>query len=365
MLVSLVASFFLFKKRRPNPSPELGENKQEIENGEELVLAMTIENLDSPKKSGSRYRKNELFMGNLFIISIFYTVTVMQTAFDAEKRQYLTGDYNICYYNSRCQIPLGEKFLDFNHFFSNMGYILFGLTFIVAAFIRHIRDQDLHGIPYLHGVYYTMGLTLVMEGVMSAFYHICPTNISFQFDTTYMFLIAILITAKLYQNRHFDSSFNSVPAYFALGAAVAFQAISSYYQDSTVFWVLFCIVYMTSLVYILATMYYNEKVPKSRRKPTRHEQALAKCKEFFGDSCLLLCCQCKKPLKLKLAIMYATLIGNGCMCFHAAWDGSDSSFLLNLFMANMALYLLYYIAMKYLSGERLNLVPIVYLGKLN
>ena len=62
---------------------------------------------------------------------------------------------------------------------------------------------------------------------------------------------------------------------------------------------------------------------------------------------------------------HVTLIGNGCMCFHAAWDGSDSSFLLKLFMANMALNLSYYIAMKYVSGERLNLVPIVYLGKLN
>ena len=112
-------------------------------------------------------------------------------------------------------------------------------------------------------------------------------------------------------------------------------------------------------------MYYVEKVPKSKRKPTRHERALDKCAEFFGDSALLLCWNCKKPLKLKLAMMYATLIGNAGMCIHAAWDSSDSSFLLNLFMANMALYLLYYIAMKYVSGERLNLVPIVYLGKLD
>ena len=35
--------------------------------------------------------------------------------------------------------------------------------------------------------------------VMSSSYHICPTNVTFQFDTTFMYLIAVLMFMKLYQ----------------------------------------------------------------------------------------------------------------------------------------------------------------------
>ena len=34
---------------------------------------------------------------------------------------------------------------------------------------------------------------------MSSSYHICPTNVTFQFDTTFMYLIAVLMFMKLYQ----------------------------------------------------------------------------------------------------------------------------------------------------------------------
>ncbi len=38
-----------------------------------------------------------------------------------------------------------------------------------------------HGVPQYFGIYYAMGIALIIEGVMSAFYHICPTNANFQF----------------------------------------------------------------------------------------------------------------------------------------------------------------------------------------
>ena len=55
------------------------------------------------------------------------------------------------------------------------------------------------GVPRQYGLYYAMGLSLFMEGVMSACYHICPTNVTFQFDTTFMYLMAVLMFMKLYQ----------------------------------------------------------------------------------------------------------------------------------------------------------------------
>ena len=80
--------------------------------------------------------------------------------------------------------------------------------------------QSNHDIPYFTGVYYSMGGALVMEGLMSAAYHICPTTISFQYDTTFMYLIAIRIMVKLYQNRHPVLSSSSVKAYAFLGSSI-------------------------------------------------------------------------------------------------------------------------------------------------
>merc|ERR550525_1725991 len=91
--------------------------------------------------------------------------------------------------------------------------------------------------------------------VMSACYHICPTTISFQFDTTYMYLIAILIYVKLYQNRHPDMSASSIQAYLVLGGAIVLEAISIYCQNSATFWTFFCLVYMVSLVFLVANIY--------------------------------------------------------------------------------------------------------------
>ena len=39
----------------------------------------------------------------------------------------------------------------------------------------------------------------MFEGVLSACYHICPTNENFQFDTTFMYIITILLFLKIYQ----------------------------------------------------------------------------------------------------------------------------------------------------------------------
>jgi hypothetical protein len=47
-----------------------------------------------------------------------------------------TGDQDICYYNFACAYPyqLGSiDFSDFNHFFSNIGYIVLGVVFLLIT----------------------------------------------------------------------------------------------------------------------------------------------------------------------------------------------------------------------------------------
>ena len=122
------------------------------------------------------------------------------------------------------------------------------------------------GIPFLKGVYYSMGGAMAMEGLMSAAYHICPTTVSFQFDTTFMYTIAILIYVKLYQNRHPDSSASSIKAYLILGAAIALEAISIYFGNSAFFWAIFCIIYILSMVCVVANIYELDSKERMRKE---------------------------------------------------------------------------------------------------
>lgn len=45
------------------------------------------------------------------------------------------------------------------------------------------------GIPQHFGLFFAMGLALIMEGIMSACYHVCPNYSNFQFGMQYINLL--------------------------------------------------------------------------------------------------------------------------------------------------------------------------------
>lgn len=81
---------------------------------------------------------------------------------------------------------------DFNHIFSNTGYLALGLMFICIVMRREaFRTQNPgFGLPPQYGLYYALGVALIMEGVLSGCYHVCPNKSNFQFGkcTTYLFV---------------------------------------------------------------------------------------------------------------------------------------------------------------------------------
>ena len=124
-----------------------------------------------------------------------------------------TGNNDLCYYNFLCSIPV-NKVLDFNHIISNIGYMAFGITFLIIVWykkylnnqlrkrnLKYImeeegqqevdgeigRNSNLKGTPQHFGIFFALGLALFAEGALSACYHVCPTNENFQFDTTFMY----------------------------------------------------------------------------------------------------------------------------------------------------------------------------------
>ena len=374
--------FFKYNLQDGRPTQDIIIRRWRIEGGRLESESRLKESLESrilpltpPDKSRAQYKKNQLYMVILFIISIFYTVNVLQTAYQAQAMQLETGNNDVCFYNSRCQIPLlyTSYFLDFNHFFSNLGYLVFGLTFMFIVYVKSKRyeaaeavdfgfDGYNHGIPYLTGVYYSMGGALMMEGIMSAAYHICPTNVSFQYDTTFMYAIAILIYVKLYQNRHPDSCVSSVKAYRVLGYAVMMEAISIYfYRQDKAFWVIFGILYILGVVYAVANIYEAESRDKLKEtEPSNDFDRLSMVYSHLLNESLSSITEAHKGKKTRPFLVFISLMCvinvAMCICFCViayVGDSTASEFILYIFVINMLLYVGYYWIMKKINNEKL------------
>lgn len=173
-------------------------------------------------------------MVTICINIIFHVVRKLINCWFTLQVLYRTGEYDICYYNYLCAQRLG-LLIDFNHFWSNASYVIFGFLFI--AIIRR-RSQNLylpqhhkkrnganngesgdslcccccsgyspgkvgqacfctfskisfrwdHGVPVHFGVFYALGVALAMEGFLSAAYHLCPNQSTFQFGNNNAFL---------------------------------------------------------------------------------------------------------------------------------------------------------------------------------
>ena len=260
--------------------------------------------------------------------------------------------------------------------------MVFGLTFIGIVYMKSKRyaeaadnvDELLsnHGIPYLTGVYYSMGGALVMEGLMSAAYHICPTVSSFQYDTTFMYLIAILIYVKLYQNRHPDTSASSVKIYAVLGVAILLEAISIHFNNSSFFWAIFCIIYILGTVCIIANIYQLDS--KNELKDLKETSILDRIMFFkvyhqlLNESLRAIRGERKgKKTRPFLKFIFFTCLINTLLCFYLVYFGyfsvAASEFLLHLFMANMCIYFNYYVWMKIKKNEWPTGKTWIYLGQ--
>ncbi|KAM9269470.1 SID1 transmembrane family member 2 isoform 4-T4 [Morus bassanus] len=135
-------------------------------------------------------KKYQIYFWNIATIAVFYALPVVQLVITYQTVVNVTGNQDICYYNFLCAHPLGNLSA-FNNILSNLGYVLLGLLFLLIILQREINynralmRNDAHalecGIPKHFGLFYAMGTALMMEGLLSACYHVCPNYTNFQF----------------------------------------------------------------------------------------------------------------------------------------------------------------------------------------
>jgi len=301
----------------------------------ELVTRVLTDNLH-------RYLRSDAYFHVVPLLVVFYAIPSWQLAF-------LTVDdkSETCSFNYGCARPL-LKFKAFNHIFSNLGYIWFGLCFMLLVWVKSTyfkedygenRLKKRRGLPQQSGLYYAMGLASVAQGLLSAIFHICPSNLSLQFDTTMMYLIMTLVMVKVYQFRHPDTTIRFYYCLYALALALVFEAISVHlieFSTTTVaiFTALFCIFYALFVVWIGHAFYLNRQ---SRR--IKSQSAID-------------CCSCIVLSWLHIFITFWFVIINLCVMvyiIYSVWakEKSLSTPLLIVIGCNMFLYLGYYMLRKF------------------
>lgn len=312
--------------------------------------------------------KSSLYSWLVFLMGVFYSLPVLQFLLHHQKT--VTGNMDICFYNYRCKFSyLGLE--DFGSVFSNIAYVAHGLLFILLVRIREQKYREYitlrgdlrgranrKGIPEQYGIFYAMGGACIMEGVLSGSYHICATEEHFQFDTTFMFVIAVLGFLKVYQFRHPDATSNAYTVFSLISLALLLEVLGIYFTH-IFFWGLFLALYVLAILLFVIHTYYHGNFA---RFPDSWS-------EIFKSKKLSSIIPARKGRFLLCLIVFLI---NGSIAYFIGSKRKKgiSNYLLLILLGNMAIYIGYYHCMKLIFwlkrkqiNEKINWVSAMYFVK--
>ncbi|XP_026252168.2 SID1 transmembrane family member 1 isoform X4 [Urocitellus parryii] len=311
-------------------------------------------------------KKYKIYFWNIITIAVFYALPVIQLVITYQTVVNVTGNQDICYYNFLCAHPLGVLSA-FNNILSNLGHVLLGFLFLLIVLRRDIlhrralEAKDIfameYGIPKHFGLFYAMGIALMMEGVLSACYHVCPNYSNFQFDTSFMYMIAGLCMLKLYQTRHPDINASAYSAYASFAVVIMITVLGVVFGKNDVwFWVILSAIHILASLALSTQIYYmgRFKIDVSDTDLGIFRRAAM----VIYTDCIQ---QCSRPLYMDrmVLLIVGNLVNWSFALFGLIYRPRDfASYMLGIFICNLLLYLAFYIIMKLRSSEKVLPVPL-------
>mmetsp|Transcript_31994 Transcript_31994/g.56571 ORF Transcript_31994/g.56571 Transcript_31994/m.56571 type:complete len:761 (-) Transcript_31994:196-2478(-) len=141
-----------------------------------------------------RFSGAETYSGLIVVASAAFFVAALQTSGGKFTTFVRSGNQDACFYNFDCFVPWGLNF-PVNNLISHIPYFVCGLLVIFLVLLKHQQAQGQtirsKAAPSFR-IFYALGVSVFMEGVGSLCYHLCPTQVQFQFDTALMFVISLL-----------------------------------------------------------------------------------------------------------------------------------------------------------------------------
>ncbi|XP_049641807.1 SID1 transmembrane family member 1 [Suncus etruscus] len=312
-------------------------------------------------------KKYKIYFWNIVTIAVFYALPVIQLVITYQTVVNVTGNQDICYYNFLCAHPLGVLSA-FNNILSNIGHVFLGFLFLLIVLRRDIlhrralEAKDIfameYGIPKHFGLFYAMGIALIMEGVLSACYHVCPNYSNFQFDTSFMYMIAGLCMLKLYQTRHPDINASAYAAYASFAVVITLTVLGVVFGKNDLwFWIIFSAIHILASLAISTQIYYmgRFKIDVSDKADLGMFRRAARV--FYTDFVQ----QCSRPLYMDrmVLLIVGNLVNWSFAFFGLMYRPRDfASYMLGIFICNLLLYLAFYIIMKLRSSEKVLPIPL-------
>jgi hypothetical protein len=274
----------------------------------------------------------------LILIGIFYILPSLEFVFFQSKDENV-----VCYYNHLCKNDLG--FIpSFNSIISNIFYIIYGIIYCVIVkktFSVNKNGLSLNGLDNNASLYYSLGITLMFEGICSATYHICPTKLNFQFDTTFMFIGAILMFITIYQKRHdppYPMKIYSFIAFIVFLNILPLADISNNYEP--IFWSLIFLIVAYLMIFGSIYIYYGKE----------YDIEVSSMKVLYKNIKML---EYKDVPKVALLVCLNTYT-LGMYIYAAITKPNFTDWFLGVSIINMLIYFIYYIALKINHKEKIN-----------
>ncbi|KAF9812507.1 hypothetical protein SFRURICE_018995 [Spodoptera frugiperda] len=283
--------------------------------------------------------RSKMYLWNVLTVAVFYTLPVIQLVVTYQRLLNQSGNQDLCYFNFLCAHPL-LVLSDFNHVYSNLGYVLLGLLFLAQVWRRHnthqnkTAEQKELGIPQHFGLLYAMGIALVSEGLLSAAYHVCPNSMNFQFDTSFMYVTSVLCMVKIYQSRHPDINARAHATFGVLALIIFIGVLNANFY----FWIAFTVLHLVTCLVMTFQIYYLGRfkldgglVCRAARELV--SRPLAAITPTHCGRCVLL--------------IIANLSNWAIAAYGVAQHSRDfASHLLLVLMSNLFLYTLFYILLR-------------------
>ncbi|CAG9113640.1 unnamed protein product [Plutella xylostella] len=247
---------------------------------------------------------------------------------------------------------------DFSHIFSNVAYLLLGALFMLqlrrrrARRVRSPRSEE-YGIPAHYGMLSALGAGTMAVGLLSASYHVCPNRLNFQFDTAFMYVLAVVIMVKIYQSRHPDVNARAHATFGVLAVMIAL-VVWGVLGGGAFFWALFTVLHLFTFLLLSLRIYYVGQFRLERETLQRAARELAAMPR-----------RGVRPLyKTRLVLLLIANSVNWVLALYGLWKQNPdiAGHLLELLLINTLLYMTFYLVMKLLNGERPRWYAWCYLG---
>lgn len=313
---------------------------EEIPNTRRLLTTRFLPNDIEPThiQLTRRSKSFKYYWKILLIIAIFYgTPAIQYLSYQLEIRTKmgLKQLEKECYFNYKCNSIVGNLW-SFNNIISNIGYISLGLLYLLIIFNAPERNTFIFEDK---SIYYSLGLSLLLEGVFSAIYHVCPNASNFQFDTTFMFIGSGLLLICLLQKRRQYKVIGIFKGFAFMSLCNVLNVVELTENDNIViFWnvvsIIFSIIIFTSMV----ALYHG--------KNNLLKGFLSILNIFRLDFGI------KKKL-LFFSLLLVFILNELVLFFSAYYHFHFSTFLLALIFLNIFIVLNNYLYYKYKNGKRI------------